>query len=1112
MSRATPLPVVEGWTTRTGMATYLQLAPDTPGPSTSEATGTATLDTGAALARNLCDFCHDRGVPLDTVVLVATLALLYRVTEQRDLLMQHAVAVPDSAECNLQPIRAWIDEHTTFDTLLTAAAQSIRAAGPDVEQKRSEGNVSEEALPIVFLGSPDAFSPHPFSLALGAQPATSSVRLKLVFRTDLYRPATANRLLDMLLNLLTDALQAPATAIDELLLTSPEQQNLLMTAAAGPALNTSAFEPVHEAVQRLALLHPARVGVVCAGKTLTYGQLLARASAIAEAILAAGVNSRDRVALCLTRSVDMPAALLAILLCGCVYVPLDPLFPLDRMEAALRDAEAALLLIDGDAEVPDIVPILRVDSIPAAPLGALPHVATQVDDLAYIIYTSGSTGKPKGVAISHGALRSLLCAAQHTPGFIADDVLVAITTLTFDISVMDMWLPLFTGATLVVATGEESRNPPLLQTLLDCSGATMMEATPGFWRAMVDHGWTTHAPGAAPVRVLCGGESMSRDLADLLLERAPEVWNMYGPTECTVWVSATRVHAGTAPPAVDQAMPNAQFYVLDRALQPVPPGITGELVIGGGNVGAGYWNRPELTAEKFVPNPFGPGKLYRTGDLAQHRPEGGLRLLGRADFQVKVRGFRIELGEIEHVLAQHPAVREAVVVQQTLPSAPGTPPSQPLVAFVDIGRIVEPQDHADLVATLQVALRKAMPDYMVPAAIVPLPELPRLFNGKVDRKALPMVVTATAPLPDTGYVAPRDFLERQLAQIWQETLGIAEVGVETSYFSLGADSLTALRLINRINRTFAMQVGLSNLLTTNSIAAIAGLIRERHTPGVTRALVPLRTTGTRPPLFLLHGVGGNVLNFIGLAGRMDADQPVYALQAQSLLTGQPALLRLEDMASHYIGEMQTVQPHGPYHLLGYSFGGTVAAEMARQLRARGEDVALLAMLDARTFAFEQAYENSLSTHAAVQMNMARLQGNTRTLSRRDRVRYITGKLVTRSVRYTCVLFHKLGLRRLPSCLKVAWDVNLVAFWRYKPQVDPGTMTLFRATQQDFAHGPRDLGWAPLFSTGVDVHEIDSDHERLFLEPALGDLAAQLTTVLAATSAASTPHTAEEVHA
>ncbi len=850
----------------------------------------------------------------------------------------------------------------------------------------------------------------------------------------------------------------------------------------------SNFEPVTADIVRWAEQAPERVAVVCNGAERTYGDLLARAGEIAERLTAEGAGRGTRVAVCMARSTELVASLLGVMLCGAAYVPLDPLFPEERIKTVLRDAEVLLFLTDGSVALPEGRSLL-VGDIAGGARSLPPWTAMGVEEPAYMIYTSGSTGTPKGVVIGHGGLRSMVWAVRQRPGWTADDAVLAITTMTFDLSVTDVFATLATGARLVLANNEEARNPAMVKRLAREHRATVMQATPGFWLAMIDEGWTTRGTGDAPLRVVCGGESMSRDLADMLLERADTVWNGYGPTECTVWASFTRVRPGSEPPPVDDVLPNCVFHMLNDALEPVAAGEIGELVLGGRGVGLGYWRRPELTAAKFVANPFGPGRLYRTGDLAQVAEDGRLRLLGRADQQVKVRGFRVELGEIEHVLAQHAAVREAVVLQHALPGAPAGV-SLPLVAYLDVGAGWS-GDVAALVEQLRESLLRTLPEYMVPARMVPVRGLPRLFNGKVDRRALPALAETTEAMP---YLAPRTFVERQVAHIWQTTLEIPKIGVETSYFALGVDSLAALRLVTRVNRTFATSLGLANLLTAKTIADLAALIEAQHAPSVEQALVPLRVEGSRTPLFLVHGVGGNILNFVGLAGRLPADQPVYALQAQALLTGQPALLRIEDMAAHYIAEVRTVQRHGPYRLLGYSFGGTVVSEMAAQLRAAGEEVSLVAMLDAHTRAYERDYGAHLANGNAVDQ----LAGNIATLRPWAKVEYVLGKVGTRGVRGLVYAAHALGLRRLPSLLKVAWDVNLVALHRYTPRHGLGRMVLFRA-KEAFAAGPRDLGWAPHFSDGIEVHEIESDHERLFAEPALSRLSAALSAVLETTA-------------
>jgi thioesterase domain-containing protein len=340
------------------------------------------------------------------------------------------------------------------------------------------------------------------------------------------------------------------------------------------------------------------------------------------------------------------------------------------------------------------------------------------------------------------------------------------------------------------------------------------------------------------------------------------------------------------------------------------------------------------------------------------------------------------------------------------------------------------------------------------------------------------------------YVAPSDVIERQLAEMWQSILGIPRISVRDSFFSLGAGSLVALRLVTRMNRIFTTDLGLASLITNSTIESIAEIIRNRVSAKSTSSLVPLKADGAEPPLFILHGVGGNIINFYGLSMRIDPSLPVYGVQSQALLAGQPALLRVEDMAAHYIQEIRKIQPHGPYRLLGYSFGGTMALEMAHQLRAAGEVVAPIGMLDARSVHFERAFERELSTQDKVSRRLTRFTGNTSSLSWRNRFSYIADKLCTRVVRISSTLGHKLGLRTLPSFLKSAYDINHAALNHYKLRPYDGKLILFRAAEQDYS-GPRDLGWGEIFTQGVEIHDIPGDHERIFLEPSIDILAAEL---------------------
>ena len=642
--------------------------------------------------------------------------------------------------------------------------------------------------------------------------------------------------------------------------------------------------------------------------------------------------------------------MLGIMMAGGVYVPLDPQHPRTRLETVLSESGAGFLLHAGALELSTTAKPVSTTGLPASAATLINPVPASPDSLAYVIYTSGSTGVPKGVAIEHAALTNLLRSMQQQPGLASDDVLVAITTLTFDIAALELLLPLLVGARVVIATQAQVKDPALLLALLEQSNATVLQATPGAWRALVDAGWTA----ALPLKALCGGEALSRDLADLLLDRAPEVWNLYGPTETTIWSSATRVTRGTGAPRLGTPIANTQFYVLDKTLEPTSIGVDGELYIGGAGLARGYWKQPELTAARFIPNPFGAGRLYCTGDLARRHDDGTVELLGRADFQVKVRGYRIELGEIESALRQHPKVREAVVIQRIAGHTPSSDSATRLIAYVDAGSHADPLHAPTLIHELTTQLAGSLPDYMRPSAIVALAEMPRNTNGKIDRKALPDVLDhagdsgiRSTPVEAESFLEPRDVIEQQITELWQSTLGIPRISLRASFFSLGVGSLAALRLITKMNRTYAMDLGLASLISASTIESIAELVRNRFAPNTASSLVPIQPVGSKTPLFIVHGVGGNVVNFYGLSMRMGPDQPVYGIQSQALVAGAPALIRLKDMAALYLADVRKVQPHGPYKFLGYSFGGTVVLEMAHQLRAAGEEVSLIGMLDAK---------------------------------------------------------------------------------------------------------------------------------------------------------------------
>ncbi|MEN8176662.1 MAG: amino acid adenylation domain-containing protein, partial [Pseudomonadota bacterium] len=634
------------------------------------------------------------------------------------------------------------------------------------------------------------------------------------YSTDLFEAATIARMANHFQNLIASAVaqpQAPLSALD--ILSAAEREQLLSgwnaTATTYPADQT-----VHQLVAAQALRTPDAIAVSDNTAALSYRALDQRTNQLARHLQGLGIGPDQLVGICLNRSPQMLVGLLGILKAGAAYLPLDPSFPQDRLAFMLEDAGAELLLTETDLQ-----PYLpehdgqrlyldtaqpAIDTQDQAPL----DVPVRPDQLAYVIYTSGSTGKPKGVQIPHRALTNFLCSMAKAPGISADDRLLAVTTLSFDIAALELYLPLLAGGRVVIASRDEAADGGRLIGLIDSCAASIMQATPATWRLLLESGWQ----GRPGLKVLCGGEALSRELAEQLLAADMELWNMYGPTETTIWSALEKVSSGTGAVPIGRPIDNTRLHVLDERLALVPVGVIGELYIGGDGLAQGYLNRPELTAERFIPNPFADGeRLYRTGDMARHLADGRLEVLGRSDHQVKVRGYRIELGEIEAVLHSHPTVQEAVVIVRE--------------DVVDDKRIVAYLIAADPESTLdnkalRTHLQQSLPEYMVPSAYVTLAEYPMTANGKIDRKALPMPEADQAAAAN-DYLAPRNDTERALAEIWADVLGLSQVGVNDDFFALGGHSLLAVRLVARIDSDLGRKIPLVAIFQDRTIENIA---------------------------------------------------------------------------------------------------------------------------------------------------------------------------------------------------------------------------------------------------------------------------------------------------
>ncbi|HEX7029124.1 MAG TPA: amino acid adenylation domain-containing protein [Gammaproteobacteria bacterium] len=661
--------------------------------------------------------------------------------------------------------------------------------------------------------------------------------IEMEYSADLFSPQTAQRMLDTFENMLAAAIHDPAQRVAALPLLSDNEREQLAAWTTGPVRDWPATT-IHQMVREHAARTPDAIAVTGGRSQCDYATLGGEAAQVTGMLRERGIGRGDIVGVLLERDVRLPAVLLGILDAGAAYLPIDPETPAERMQWMLQDAGVRLVVTStGDAatltgfggQVIDLAsPGAMTDGKGASPGGP----AATPDDPAYVIYTSGSTGRPKGVMVPHRAVANFLRAMQELLHVDAGDSFLALTTLSFDIAVLELWLPLASGARTNIVPRDVAGDGAALRDWIARERPNVMQATPATWQLLLGAGWE----GDANARILCGGEALPVPLARALLSRCGELWNVYGPTETTVWSTAARVHASDDPVPIGTPIANTRVHVLDASGMPVPPGVPGELCIGGDGVTLGYLNRPELTRERFVPDTFGGGgdaKLYRTGDRVRFDVKGRLEYLGRVDFQIKLRGHRIEPGEIEAALEALPAIERAVVTARDFDAA-GT--DRRLVAY-----IVVKADARASVDELREALRRQLPAYMLPQHFVALDVLPLTPSGKIDRKALP-APTAT---PRTAHVPPAAGTEQRLARIWQDVLHVERVGRNDNFFDLGGHSLSSMETVTRIERELGCRIR-PRLLVLNTLGEIAAacdrLMEEREEKAAAMAM-PARGNG-----------------------------------------------------------------------------------------------------------------------------------------------------------------------------------------------------------------------------------------------------------------------------
>jgi amino acid adenylation domain-containing protein len=919
---------------------------------------------------------------------------------------------------------------------------------------------------------------------------------------------------------------------------SDAQRNLILSGWN----QTEAFFPREKSITQLleeqASRTPEATALIFDDRSLSYSELNRRANKLAHYLRSLGVKPDSRVAVCAERSIEMVVALLGIIKAGGAYVPLDPSYPSDRLAYMLEDSAPVALLLpahltklfSGHKYTGKMVELSRGgatawESQPDTNPVSSPGVSASPTNLAYMIYTSGSTGKPKGVMIEHRSLVNRLTWMQDAYRLKSSDSVLQKTPFSFDVSVWEFFWPLLTGARLVMARPEGHKDPEYLVEAIQKYKITTLHFVPSMLQVFVDQAKPDRC--SSLLRVIASGEALPAALVRKFFQRLPKValHNLYGPTETTVDVTAWTC---TPDPTltnipIGRPIANTRAYILDENQKLLPVGAEGELYIGGVQVGRGYLNRPELTTERFLADPFVPaGRMYRTGDLCRWRSDGAIEYLGRNDFQVKIRGFRIELGEIEARLAAISKIKEVAVIARE-----ETPGDKRLVAYLVAADGAQLRDRE-----LRDELGRDLPDYMVPTSFVLMDKMPTTVNGKLDRGGLPTPSATNqvprealiAAVPDKtaklksarngnaqpkrvaanegSYVPPSDTLEVELIEIWEQILGVTHIGIRDDFFQLGGHSLLAARMFAKVEERLQKKLPFATLFRGATIEKLADVIRAEGWTSHWSVLVPIHEQGTKPPLFLVHGLRGNVLTFYGLRHHIPADQPLYGVQADGLGTGRASLLSIPEMAAHYNREIRAVYPHGPYFIGGFSAGGLVAYEMARQLHLAGERVPFLALFDSYVEAAGGYWLKAFYSKRALRMSLLALKASWHGIQTEGLLPILGNKFRNLGVNIRIAAWLVLG--KIAGRGEAAHPRFLnphEAFTRairvYSPQPYPGPAISFRSTTLDQDAPDPSEGWARFISGKLQHQEILGEHEDIFREPHIGRLADQLMQALEA---------------
>ena len=946
-----------------------------------------------------------------------------------------------------------------------------------------------------------------FDLTLSMEETGSGLQGYWEYNSDLFDVGTIQQMLRHFEIVLKQMVANPQQKIDNITILSEEEvhQQLIIwnsTQASYPEEKT-----IHQLFEEQVSKTPNNIAVVYGDRHLTYWELETRANQLAHHLRQQGVGTDTLVALCLNRSLDMIVAILGVLKAGGAYLPMDPDYPQERLSFMVEDSQVSHAIATQASvkclppQIPSLICLDKdAESIAAQPI-LPPTSKTTPSNLAYCIYTSGSTGKPKGVLLEHRNVVRLLVNDKLQFTFTDSDIWTMFHYYGFDFSVWEMYGALLYGGKLIVVPQELTRDPSGFLELLIREKVTVLNQTPTFFYSLMQESLKQSQVDIALRYIIFGGEALYPIQLKAWKELYPNVKliNMYGITETTVHVTFKEITEREIQKNVCNVgipISTTTTYIMDSQLRLLPVGVPGEICVGGDGVSRGYLNRDELTAKRFVQNPYNSQEcIYRSGDLGKLLPNGEMIHLGRMDHQVKIRGFRVELGEIQNHLLKLANVSEAVVVAKKLRSDD-----------LEIVAYIVPTNPGITVTELRNYLAETLPYFMVPSAFVILEKMPITSNGKVDHHALPAPDMSSFS-KGRNFVSPRDFLEMQLVKIWEEILQAHPVGVQDNFFEVGGNSLLAVRLMAQIQDQFAKNLPLSTLFQGATIEELASILRQQGEIQQWSSLVGIQTKGSKPPFFCVHPIGGNVLCYADLAHHLGNEQPFYGLQARGITGKQKPRISIEDMATDYLESIRSVQPQGPYYLGGWSFGGLVAFEMAQQFQSLGEQVALLALIDTQApiAQLKQSDIDDVMLAALVAKDLGGNFGKTipicenklQQLEPETQLNYILEE-----AKRAAIISPDANLEQIKQILQV-YKANIQAFLSYAPQIYPSRIILLQATESSspaydfllkkFPQFKQDqfLGWRQFSAQPIEVCSLPGNHYSILSKPQIHSLADKL---------------------